>query len=152
MHNPNQTPDDLLRDAGPGQGLPAYSAEKLIRMKSAIRKDRLWFQRNPSAIVRFRSASDGEFTPVRAMGATPPSFRPSFCRANAPLRWVAVVDLMRLAGSTSTHPKEPTARLRLQIPAIRSAERQQKAKAEILDAVASELLELLESEQTPLAA
>ena len=120
-------------------------------MASAAREDRLWFQSNPSAIIRFRSASDGEFTPLEATGVTPPSFRPSFCRANAPLRWVAVVDLMRLAGSTSTDPEEPTARLRLQIPAIRSTKRQQKAKAELLDAVAAELLEQLESEQSPIA-
>ena len=123
-----------------------------VGMASAIQEDRLWFQSNPSAIVRFRSASDGEFNPLEAVGATPPSFRPSFCRANAPLRWVAVVDLMRLAGSTSTDPEEPTARLRLQIPAIRSTKRQQKAKAELLDAVAAELLEQFESEQTPMAA
>ena len=59
-------------------------------MASAAREDRLWFQSNPAAIIRFRSASDGEFTPLEATGVTPPSFRPSFCRANAPLRWVAV--------------------------------------------------------------
>lgn len=87
-------------------------------MPSAIREDRLWFQSNPHAIVRFRSASDGEFNPLETIGATPPSFRPSFCKANAPLRWVAVVDLLRLAGSTSTDPEEPTARLRLQISTI----------------------------------
>lgn len=121
-------------------------------MASAIRQDRLWFQTNPSAIVRFRSASKGEFTPLQAIGATPPSFRPSFCRANAPLNWVAVVDLMRLAGSLSTKPDEPTARLRLQIPAIRSAKRQQKAKAELLNAIAAELLERLESEEAQIAA
>ena len=119
---------------------------------SALRQDRCWFQTNPSAIVRFRSASDGEFTPLQAKGAVPPSFRPSFCKANAPLRWVAVVDLMRLAGSPSTQPDEPTIRLRLQIPAIRSTKRQQKAKAELLDAIAAELLERLESEQSPIAA
>jgi len=68
------------------------------------------------------------------------------------LSWVAVVDLMRLAGSTSTQPEEPTARLRLQIPAIRTAKRQQTARAELLDAIAAELLEHLESEQPPMAA
>ena len=121
-------------------------------MDSAIWDDRIWFQNNPSAIVRFRSASEGEFNPLQAVGATPPSFRPSFCRANAPLRWVAVIDLMRLAGSASIHPADPTARLRLQIPKIRSARGQQKAMAELLDAVAAELLEGLESEQTAIAA
>ena len=123
-----------------------------IGMASSIRQDRLWFQTNPSAIVRFRSASDGEFTPLQARGATPPSFRPSFCKADAPLRWVAVVDLMRLAAPPSTQNDELTARLRLQIPAIRSVKLQQKAKAELLNAIAAELVEALESEQTPMAA
>ena len=74
------------------------------------------------------------------------------CRPGAPLRWVAVVDLMRLAGSSLADPEEPTARLRLRIPAIRSCKGQEKAKAELLDAVAAELLEQLESEQTAIAA
>ena len=59
---------------------------------------------------------------------------------------------MRLAGSTWTNPEEPTARLRLRIPAIRSARGQQKAMTELLDAIAAELLESLESEQKPIAA
>ena len=69
-------------------------------MHHAVREDRLWFQNNPDAIVRFRSAAPGEFMPLQAVGEQPPLFRPSLCRASAPLRWVAVVDLMRLAGST----------------------------------------------------
>ena len=121
-------------------------------MASVIRQDRLWFQTNPSAIVRFRSASDDEFTPLQSIGVTPPSFRPSFCKDDAPLCWVAVVDLMRLADFSSTPPDEPTVRLRLQIPAIRTVKRQQQAKAELLDAIAAELLERLQTEQTPMAA
>lgn len=78
--------------------------------------------------------------PLHAMGEHPPLFRPSVCRTNAPLRWVAVVDLMRLAGSTDSDRAEPAARLRLRIPAIRSAQRQQKAQQELLEAVAAELL------------
>ena len=121
-------------------------------MHSAVREDRLWFRSNPVAIVRFRNASAGEFTSLHSIGEKPPFFRPSMCRKNAPLRWVAVVDLMRLAGSSLTDPEEPTARLRLRIPAIRSLKGQEKAKAELLDAVAAELLDHLESEQTSIAA
>ena len=121
-------------------------------MHHAVREDRLWFQQNPVALVRFRTASPGEFTPLYAMGEQPPFFRPSVCRPSAPLRWVAVVDLMRLAGSQWTDPNEPTARLRLRIPAIRSVKGQEKAKAELLDAVAAELLDKLESEQSAIAA
>ena len=68
------------------------------------------------------------------------------------MHWVAVVDLMRLAGCLLTDPEEPTARLRLRIPAIRSFKGQEKAKAELMDAIAAELLEQLESEQTAIAA
>ena len=121
-------------------------------MHHAVREDRLWFQNNPVALVRFRNASPGEFTPLYAMGEQPPFFRPSVCRPSAPLRWVAVVDLMRLAGSPRADPNEPTARLRLRIPAIRSVKGQEKAKAELLDAVAAELLDKLESEQSAFAA
>ena len=121
-------------------------------MHHAIRDDRLWFETNPVAIVRFRNASPGEFTPLISIGEKPPFFRPSVCRPGAPLHWVAVVDLMRLAGSLLAGPEEPTARLRLRIPAIRSFKGQEKAKAELMDAIAAELLEQLESEQTAIAA
>ena len=152
MHNLHSTTASPLKGNWPRTEPDGILHEMRVGQVSAIRQDRCWFQTNPSAIVRFRSASEGEFTPLQAIGAVPPSFRPSFCRVNAPLSWVAVVDLMRLAGSPSTQPDEPTVRLRLQIPAIRSAKRQQKAKAELLDAIAAELLEGLESEQNPIAA
>lgn len=121
-------------------------------MHQAVREDRLWFQTNPVAIVRFRNASPGEFTQLYAMGEQPPFFRPSMCRPNAPLRWVAVVDLMRLAGSPFASPEEPAVRLRLRMPAMRSLKGQEKAKAELLDAIAGELLENLASEETAIAA
>jgi len=121
-------------------------------MHHAVREDRLWFQNNPLAKVRFRTAVPGEFMPLHAMGEHPPFFRPSVCRANAPLRWVAVVDLMRLAGSTDSDRAEPAARLRLRVPAIRSAQRQQKAQQELLEAVAGELLGQLQDAPVKTAA
>ena len=86
------------------------------------------------------------------MGEQPPSFRPSICNSTAPLRWVAVVDVMRLAGSQFADPDEPTVRLRVRIPAIRSFRRQEKAKAELLDAIAADLLDKLELNHTGIAA
>ena len=121
-------------------------------MHHAVREDRLWFQNNPDALVRFRTASPGEFTPLFERGEQPPFFRPSICRPTAPLRWVAVVDLMRLASFTLSDPEAPTVRLRLRVPAIRNFGRQEKAKAELLDAVAAELLDTIGSEQTGIAA
>ena len=109
-------------------------------MHHAIREDRVWFQQNPLAIVRFRPTELGEFSPLQAIGEQPPVFRPSICRPGAPLRWVAVVDLMRLAGASNQEATETTARLRLRIPAIRRTQRQKKAEDELLDAVCAELL------------
>jgi len=113
-------------------------------MHQAVREDRLWFQKHPAAMVRFRNAVPGEFMPLDAIGEHPPFFRPSISGANAPLHWVAVVDLMRLAGETDADQAEPTARLRLRIPAIRSKQRRQKAQEELLEAVAAELLNHLD--------
>ena len=121
-------------------------------MHHAVRDDKLWFQANPVAIVRLRNASPGEFNPLVSMGEDPPFFRPSVCQPGAPLCWVAVVDLMRLTASSFAHPETSSARLRLQIPAIRSSKGQEKAKAELLNAVSTELLEHLEIEQSLFAA
>ena len=88
---------------------------------------------------------------LQSIGVTP-LISAKLLKDDAPLRWVAVVDLMRLADFSSTPPDEPTVRLRLQIPAIRTVKRQQQAKAELLDAIAAELLERLQTEQTPMAA
>ena len=121
-------------------------------MHNAVREDRLWFQNNPVALIRFRTTSPGEFTALHALGEQPPFFRPSVCRSSAPLRWVAVIDLMRMAGAPSTDLEERTARLRIRIPAIRSFKRQEAAKAELLEAIAVEMLKNLESEQSAFAA
>ena len=108
-------------------------------MHHAVRDDRLWFHRHPAAIVRFRASAQGEFDPLTQHGETPPAFRPSDSRADAPLSWVAVVDLMQLLGTSSGLPNEPGVRLRLQTPAIPLAEHQQAAKQELMEAVAAEL-------------
>ena len=50
---------------------------------------------------------------------------------------------MRMAGAPSTDPEERTARLRIRIPAIRSFKRQEAAKAELLEAIAAEMLKTL---------
>ena len=121
-------------------------------MHQAISDDRLWFQSNSVAIVRFRNEFPGEFNSLVSIGEQPPFFRPSVCRPGAPLRWVAVVDLLRLAGSSLVNPEKASARLRLQIPAIRSFRGQEKAKAELLNAVSAELFEYLDAEQTVIAA
>ena len=123
-------------------------------MHPAVRDDRIWFQNNPTAVVRFRRTVSGEFQAVANHGGDVPVFRPAFCRPEAPTRWVAVVDLMRLieAGDGEVAPDEPTARLRLRIPALRSIHRKRLAERELKQAIAAELLASLEADTGTMAA
>ena len=116
-------------------------------MHHAVRDDRLWFQRHPTAIVRFRKSAPGEFAPLQQHGEDAPCFRPSFSKSNAPLSWVAVVDLMQLLGSNGdSEATASCARLRLRTPALRSTDHRQAAKQELMEAVAAELLAQTEPE------
>ena len=121
-------------------------------MQKAIQADRVWFQQNPTALVRFRSQQPDEFAHLLAVGQQPPSFRPSICRKHSRLNWVAVVNLMRLADAAHPDPMEPTVRIRVCIPAIRTAKKQKLVEDELLEAVAAELLMAIHANQTPVAA
>ena len=121
-------------------------------MHPAVLDDRIWFQNNPSAVVRFRRAVAGEFQAVANHGGEVPVFRPAFCRTEAPARWVAVIDLMRLIDTGDLEPDEPRARLRLRIPALRSLDRQRRAEQELKQAIAAELLANLETDTDTIAA
>ena len=121
-------------------------------MHPAVRDDRIWFQNNPSEVVRFRRAVAGEFQALADHGGEVPVFRPAFCRTDAPTRWVAVVDLMRLIDTGEGKRNGPTARLRLKIPALRSLDRQRRAEQELKQAIAAELLANLETDTSTIAA
>jgi len=121
-------------------------------MSGAIQRDRLWFLKNQSAIVRFRPVDQDEFAPLQAAGEVPPAFQPSICKPNTPLRWVAVVDLLRLAGETGADANRSTLRLRLRIPEIRSLKRRKQVEAELLNAIAAELLSTIDNGQVDQAA
>ena len=121
-------------------------------MHPAVRDDRIWFQSNPLAVVRFRRAVAGEFEAVTAHGGEAPIFRPSFCRAEAPTHWVAVLDLMRLFDTGDLKAGEPTARLRIKVPSLRSNDRKRRAEQELKKAVAAELLASLEADSGTIAA
>lgn len=121
-------------------------------MHPAVRDDRIWFQTNPASVVRFRRAIAGEFQAVADHGVDAPVFRPSFCRCETPSRWVAVVDLMRLVGTGEVETGEPTVRLRLKVPALRTPDRRRRAEQELKKAVAAELLASLEADSSTIAA
>ena len=121
-------------------------------MHPAVRDDRIWFQNNPAEVVRFRRAVSGEFQAVANHGGEVPVFRPAFCRPEAPTRWVAVVDLIRLVDTGDLEPDEPTARLRLKVPALRSNDRKRRAEQELKQAIAAELLANLDADAGTIAA
>ena len=121
-------------------------------MHPAVHDDRIWFRNNPSAVVRFRKIISGEFQALEDHGSKAPVFLPSFCRAETPTRWVAVLDLMRLIEPEAVEPNEPTVRLRLKVPALRSIHRRRRAEQELKKAVASELLADLETNTDAIAA
>ncbi len=121
-------------------------------MHPAVHDDRIWFQCNPSAVVRFRRAVAREFHAVIDHGGDTPIFRPSFCRSDAPTCWVAVVNLMRLVDTADLEPNEPTARLRLKVPALRSNARKRCAERELKQAIAAELLANLDADGATIAA
>ena len=56
------------------------------------------------------------------------------------MKWVAVVDLMQLLGTSTAVPHDPGIRIRLQTPEIPLAEHRLAAKQELIEAVAAELL------------
>ena len=120
-------------------------------MHPAVRDDRIWFESNPSAVVRFRRAVAEEFEAVANHGGEVPVFRPSFCRPEAPTRWVAVVDLVRLVDTGDWATDKPTARLRLKVPALRSSDRKRRAGEELKQAIAAELLSYLEADAETVA-
>ena len=117
-------------------------------MHHAVRDDRLWFHRHPTAIVRFRASAQGEFEPLTQHGETPPAFHPRCSSAGAPLNWVAVVDLMQLLGTRNEFSADSGIRIRLQTPAIPLAAHQRAAKQELMEAVAAELLMQAKSTDT----
>ena len=121
-------------------------------MHPAVRDDRIWFQSNPSAVVRFRRVVEGEFQAVTDHGGEVPLFRPSFCRPKAPTCWVAVVNLIRLVDTGDLEPDKPTARLRLMVPALRSRDRKLRAEQELKQAIAAELLANTEADGETVAA
>ena len=121
-------------------------------MHPAVRDDRIWFQNNPAKVVRFRRAIAGEFQALANQGVEVPVFRPACCRPEAPTRCVAVVDLIRLLEPGEVGPDEPTARLRLKIPALRSIDRKRRAERELTQAIAAELLASLETDADTIAA
>ena len=104
--------------------------------------DRLWFERHPLAIVRFRRQHTQEFAKLIDQNQQAPVFIPSFCTTDRlSLSWVAVVDVFQLLQDSNTSADGTRLRLREQTIPLRRADQREMARKELIQAVARELLD-----------
>jgi len=104
--------------------------------------DRLWFERHPLAIVRFRRQHTQEFAKLIDQNQQAPVFIPSFCTTDRlSLSWVAVVDVFQLLQDSNTSADGTRLRLRVQTIPLRRADQRAMARKELIQAVARELLD-----------
>jgi len=106
-----------------------------------LANDREWFCKNPGEAVRFRPIQTDEFQLLKSHGVSPPEFKPSWCKLNATLDHVAVVDLTRLLQSKQT-AEQPNETIRIRIATIRARSKKNQAdlKKELIEAICEELL------------
>ena len=112
-----------------------------LAMQQLISDDRSWFVQHPEALVRFRPAQNHEFEIFETLGEVPPSFIPSGYSKTIPRNWVAVVELMRIAGA-DPEANEENLRLRICTVPIRSKRHQAKATDELIQRITNELQDL----------
>ena len=109
--------------------------------EQALLSDRNWFERHPQAVVRFRRQHLHEFSALSHQGHTPPIFKPGFStEPEEAATWVAVVDLFQLLQKPGSSRAPSRLRLRVRTFPLRSAQQRQQARQELIQAVASELL------------
>ena len=109
--------------------------------EQTLLSDRDWFERHPHAVVRFRRQHRHEFSALSRQGHSPPVFKPSFStKPDEAATWVAVVDLLQLLQTPGSCGNPSRLRLRMRTIPLRSAQQRQQARRELIQAVASELL------------
>jgi len=109
--------------------------------KEILLNDRLWFEKHPSAVVRFRRQRAGEFLAVSTHDGEPPIFRPSFSNAkDETLNWVAVVDVFQLLQDSQAGLNGTRLRIRMRTIPLRRVHERAQARQELIHAVAEELL------------
>ena len=110
---------------------------------AALTDDRLWFERHPKALIRFRPIRRAEFAPLERLGEAPPSFVPEALQGKSSLTWVVVVDLTRSLGEEDEDPAL-SLRVRLLTVPLRSKALQRVWAPVYLKAVFSDLLHQME--------
>ena len=66
--------------------------------RQVVLSDSGWFRRHGQALVRFRPERPGDFALLSLQGEDPPVYIPPELDPDAPLSWVAVVDVLRATG------------------------------------------------------
>ena len=123
---------------------PALASLHLpVGSAAALTDDRLWFQRHPKALIRFRPIRRAEFEPFERLGEAPPSFVPEALRGKSSLTWVAVVDISRSLREADEDPAL-SLRVRLLTVPLRSKAMQRDWAPVYLKAVLSDLLRQME--------
>ncbi len=111
----------------------------LVRL---VESDRLWFASRPTYMVRFRPRRPGDFG-LMPPDVEPPTFVPHHLAPNAPLTWVAVVDLFRALGLPSG---DGALRVRMRTVPIRSRRLQAQMAEVFAIAVCQDLLDQLQGQ------
>jgi len=113
-----------------------------------LANDREWFCKNPGEAVRFRPIQTDEFQLLKINGIEPPKFRPTWCKHDADLKHVAVIDLTRLLPSEKTSMRtNETIRIRIVTIRAKSKSVQNQLHGELIEAICKELLLLRKSPQ-----
>jgi len=103
--------------------------------------DRSWFLRHPRSVIRFRPMRTNEFKFLNSHDSSPPVFKPSWCKADMALEYVAVIDLTRLLQSeVATACSDGTLRIRVVTLKTRSRRAKAKLEDELIEAICEELL------------
>jgi len=71
---------------------------RLPAARQVVLSDSRWFRCNAQAMVRFRPKRPGDFALLSLQGQELPVFVPRGLDPDAPLSWVAVVDVLRATG------------------------------------------------------
>ena len=125
--------------------MTSYQQRSLARHRLLIAQlrnlrcsDTDWFLRHPGRIVRFRPERKSDFS-LLPPSTPPPTFVPHQLDADAPLIWVAVIDILRSVDLPAL-PGQGALRSRVRTLPIRSRRLQLCLEEEFAIAVCSELL------------
>ena len=112
--------------------------------------DRAWFRRHPKEVVRFRPAQTNEFELLKIKGISPPEYRPSWCKPNATIAHVAVIDLTRLLQNEKINTHMDAAfRIRVATIHARTKNIRKHLEKDLIEQICRELLAMHKPSHIP---